>query len=772
MTASGREEDALVLRPYQEECVEKVMQKNTIVVLPTGSGKTLVAVKCIDRFRLQARERAAPGADRVLFVVPTVALVHQQADYCEKHCSDHPRVARFCTEEKMRWGKDEWQNGLEDYDILVGTPDIFRRALVTNAYITPASFCLVIFDECHNAVGQHPMVSICKDSLHSHMECGGSLRIVGFTASPTKEGLEQSESEMKGAMFQLQLTLQAEMIKPIVPPEFQGASARIQDFFHVDVPAENDLAQECGRHAETFLEELLKKCDALGRIKDVSKALKRFRHVFDQLGRRAFLYAIKNVVAPQLEAKVLQLLMYTGDAPERRAEAEQIQAGLPQLKDMISNAAKDFEQSAQERCPSWEQLPLISAKASKLIDILDKECIENAGKGAAQFRCLVFVEQVSMPHPFADLINKELGEKHPQMVAGAISGGNAMQPGEKRAAIEKFRAGEFRVLVSTPTLEEGLDVPECQLVVRFDRFETTKSHIQGAGRARHREARIYYFENDPQKAHRMAKRMLDAANNPDLVPQDDDQASARENLQQKRRRLAGKHPFGGDDGGGEVNVFNCRDIVYSYLAKVLRGTFFPDSMYHYASDPASTATLTSVKYPTPDGMQTLEKSEVDEFWTGVSTQDLFDPARCKRYTTKDKEQLRFLFLVARRLREAKHLDGHNQPSTRAMEMTSMKCPQEPRSAQVSIKPKLPKSMSSQGLPNPKSALKEWCDRTWTEKGDAVLRYKTIEAPGGFKSILELGKLKLRIEGDVQKSKKLAEQAAARKAFECPEVGPA
>ena len=78
-----------------------------------------------------------------------------------------------------------------------------------------------------------------------------------------------------------------------------------------------------------------------------------------------------------------------------------------------------------------------------------------------------------------------------------------------------FRTGALQILVPPPTLEGGLDVPECQVVIRFDKFVTAKSHIQGAGRARHTEAKVYYFESDPNFAQRAATHMIDTARKPE-----------------------------------------------------------------------------------------------------------------------------------------------------------------------------------------------------------------------------------------------------------------
>ena len=61
------------------------------------------------------------------------------------------------------------------------------------------------------------------------------------------------------------------------------------------------------------------------------------------------------------------------------------------------------------------------------------------------------------------------------------------------------KLGKLEVLVSAAALEEGVDVAECGFVVRDTYVATTKTHVQGSGRARRPDSVVYYFENDPYR---------------------------------------------------------------------------------------------------------------------------------------------------------------------------------------------------------------------------------------------------------------------------------
>ena len=66
-------------RAYQIEAAREAIAGNTVINMCTGGGKTLVAVIVIDEFLLRSNKA-------ICFLVPSVALVSQQAEYLRRNC--------------------------------------------------------------------------------------------------------------------------------------------------------------------------------------------------------------------------------------------------------------------------------------------------------------------------------------------------------------------------------------------------------------------------------------------------------------------------------------------------------------------------------------------------------------------------------------------------------------------------------------------------------------------------------------------------------------
>ncbi|CAH2241627.1 jg24174 [Pararge aegeria aegeria] len=148
-------------RLYQMELEEIAVKKNTIIHLPTGSGKTYIAIRLIKRLRDTLQKPWGAGGKRCFFLVNTVPLVIQQQKMVKLMCPVQG-VAGFSSENKVDfWDKSKWDLELSQHQVIVATSQILCDML-THQYIAVEDISLIIFDECHHAVEDHPMRLVMK----------------------------------------------------------------------------------------------------------------------------------------------------------------------------------------------------------------------------------------------------------------------------------------------------------------------------------------------------------------------------------------------------------------------------------------------------------------------------------------------------------------------------------------------------------------------------------------------------------------------------------
>jgi len=432
--------------PHQLDGFCHAAWQNSIVILPTGTGKTLIAAMLIDLF-------SAPDAI-IFFVVNNVALQEQQTNY----------LSRIC---KSPWSKVySAQMGLR-FGVTVGT----AGALLGLMPVLPINtLVLAVFDEVHHATGDHPYVQL-LGLIRDH--CPEYPRILGLTASWLHGDLRNLEVKRHS----LQSVVGATIILPAVADSFTSKAK----FTKVKYPDERPELVDAQQMITliTCMTDPLHPELALAFRSQAQKAV----HVETCLGTAAlsvFPHAIYEIVTAQLEAKAA----HAEDDWSRESTQQALQA-LPLARSLFDEVCS---------APSVCRAP--SAKARVLLELV------NERRGLT----LVFVEQVCCVLPMASMLADHLKE-----TVLHVSGALSMRKETRDKHVRAFRDGQCRVLVATAAIEEGLDVPDCDCVIRFDAFSNVKSHVQGSGRARKVGSEVFYFDNSPEEEERRAAAMHGAA---------------------------------------------------------------------------------------------------------------------------------------------------------------------------------------------------------------------------------------------------------------------
>ncbi|KAK4540519.1 hypothetical protein LTR36_009157 [Oleoguttula mirabilis] len=460
-------------RQYQLELFERAQKQNTIAVLDTGSGKTLIAVLLLRWTIDQELERRAAGnAPRIaFFLVASITLVFQQFAVLETNI-DH-KVARVCGADKAHnWDKAKWVKLSAENKVIVATADVLHQCLA-HSYITMKQINLLIFDEAHHAKKNHAYARIIKDFYLTETDDLNRPRVFGMTASPidAKADVVQAANELESLLHcHIATTDDMSLTEAIKKPSEQ-------------VLKYATLLQKVSDTA------LLKSIKA--RFPDLGMFERQFEAVPEiarHLGRWcADLYLVDALSERKMRRYELQLQKRYYYGPSQAGQkVSQLDDKLATLRDVIEFVEKAQSQHVAIRPGDF------SSKVTELQRYLGYQF-----ERPSSHRCIVFVEARQTAKLLAAAF-KSIGTQH--MRCGFLIGANTSEIDEDNftfraqvMTLMKFRKGDINCLFATSVAEEGLDVPDCNLVIRFDIYKTMIQYVQSRGRARKSNSRFIHM---------------------------------------------------------------------------------------------------------------------------------------------------------------------------------------------------------------------------------------------------------------------------------------
>ncbi|KAG5939705.1 hypothetical protein E4U59_002941 [Claviceps monticola] len=471
-------------RQYQLDLFERAKESNTIVVLDTGSGKTLIAALLLRHTLDDELQRRADGLPQkaAFFLVDKVVLCIQQYNVLSANLSCPVGKAYGKTVSRLKT-KEDWDGQIRDNMTIVCTAQILLD-LLGSGLVSMQQINLLIFDEAHHTKKSHPYARIVRDH---YLRMGTDRpRILGMTASP----LDSKTKDLKLAALELEATL-CSKIATISDEALARESQKRQQLerFSYYKPI---LQPE---QAKTGLWRSLSAI--LGLMTEFSSHLEATHEISCVLGPWCADQYWNILFSPSKVSQkptVMYQLERLDQFNERLLELEvnhRIPHGLEadHMVTEVTKASRITMEYIQQRRSASADAMCFSSKLLALHGILSE-----AFSGKQTKRCIVFVQKRYIAFMLSDVFDQP-GVRLEKMRCGYVVGSQSvsssianMSVREQLQTLFKFQTGEINCLFATQVAEEGIDVPDCDLIIRFDLHESAIQYIQSRGRARQAES--------------------------------------------------------------------------------------------------------------------------------------------------------------------------------------------------------------------------------------------------------------------------------------------
>ncbi|KAJ8414363.1 hypothetical protein AAFF_G00052330 [Aldrovandia affinis] len=478
------EMEEMSLYDYQKEVVQPALEgRNIIIWLPTGGGKTRAAVYVAKR-HLETKPQA-----KVAVLVNKVHLVDQH--YSKEFSPFLGMSYKVQNISGDTAQKDFFSKVVRDNDVVICTAQILENALRSteqDKHVELTDFSLLIIDECHHTHKESVYNKIME--RYVELRIGGQVglpQVLGLTASPGTGGartLEKAIAHVMQICANLDATAimsskenAAELQRKVPKPrkQYDIVERRLEDPFGDHLKTMMGLIhdfmmkEEVGRNFGTqdYEEEvvLLHKTGAVERNRMVAQCALHLRHYNDAL-------LINDTVRMVDAFKVLD---------EFYSSKRESRIGLDGTDIYLFSLFQENKLILQALA---EQAQFGNPKLSKLQQIL----LEQFGRGETGSRGILFSKTRKSAQCLHDWVNSSPRMRAAGIKAAVLTGaGNLathMSQVEQRDTIAQFRRGVLNLLVSTSVAEEGLDIPECNLVVRYGLLTNEIAMQQASGRAR------------------------------------------------------------------------------------------------------------------------------------------------------------------------------------------------------------------------------------------------------------------------------------------------
>lgn len=444
-------------REYQRNIAEAACERNTLVVLPTGMGKTLISV-------LVAADRLEKFPDsKVLVTAPTRPLNAQH----KKSFESFTNVLR--SKIVLVTGKTPPAERREIYEgakVVVATPQTIENDLAEGR-LSLRDFSFLTFDESHRAGKDYAYTKIAK----SFMIQSKNPLILALTASPG--GNESKIRDICENLFIRAVEVRSESDEDVK----EHVKEIEKEFVYVDFP--EDFAR-----IRSLLEEVLK---------EDMQWLNEKKYVPTTIPSRQMLISLQNRMSARYSATrnyiYIWPIMRAAEAIKISHAMELIETqGVPFLIEYLEKTAASTKKTDQRMMKQRRVVEafdlarklhadgLIHPKIDKIV-----EMVSGMVERQPKVKIIVFANFRAAVDRISKILNGR-GVPTEVLVGQAVKNGRGMTQDQQVDVLQRFRESEFNVLCGTSVSEEGIDVPSVDYAIFYEAVPSEIRSIQRRGR--------------------------------------------------------------------------------------------------------------------------------------------------------------------------------------------------------------------------------------------------------------------------------------------------
>jgi ERCC4-related helicase len=456
--------DSIEQRAYQVNIARSAITKNTLVVLPTGLGKTVIALIII-------ADQIKKAKGKILFLSPTKPLVHQHTQFLKKYLTIPDESINYFTGEiSPAKRKEIWEKST----IIISTPQVIENDLISR-HLDLSNVSFIIFDEAHRAVGNYSYVYIAEIYLKQKVE----PLLLGMTASPGNDLQKILEVCKNLNISNIEIRTKYDRdVRPYV---------HTMDLTWKEIPLPPEFSYSI---------QLLRKAltARLSKLKDIG--------IIDisisTINRRKLLELQQKIQQELRSTSTPSKLLFTAASTQNAAlkiyhaiELMQTQ-GIPSILNYFqrmgtealshggSKASRDVmkDPNVLEAIAHAKTIKTPHPKIPETLKIVNEQITQKQDS-----RIIIFTNYRDTSSQLVNELTNLKGIRQIRFIGQASKANDkGLTQKTQNQIITQFKEGTYNVLIATSVAEEGLDIPSTDLVVFYEPVPSEIRTIQRRGR--------------------------------------------------------------------------------------------------------------------------------------------------------------------------------------------------------------------------------------------------------------------------------------------------